>query len=237
MRNNQKTLIGFLSLLLIASIALNVLLVQDNNEIQVQIEKRDNLIKAKQANDSILAAQSSANEKITEKYIDNCGILIDGHKVTTDQLVLFIRDQIKESSKLQKEADSLSKELYSLKKELYSSADSLKIYKTFNELTKRNLKVNFKVTQDDISRTISIKLPLDSLTAYKEITQLIEKDYGIKYLIEYKNNQFVLHNQFSKADSAQMIFPYYKDKLHKNESGKWVIELPEKIKNEKKKKK
>jgi hypothetical protein len=237
MKNKMKILIGFLSLLLIASIALNVLLVQDNNEIQVQIEKRDNLIKAKQANDSLLSAQTTTNEKIIEKYIDDCGILINGRKVTTDQLLLYIKDQIKESEQLKKELDLLERELY-------LNADSLKIYKTFNELTKRNLNVSFKVTEKDMKRTISIMLPLDSssaykdsLTAYKEMTRLIEKDYGIKYLIEYKNNQFVLNNQFSKADSAKMIFEYYKDKLHKNKSGEWVIELPWKMKFEKKNKK
>lgn len=233
----MKTIIGFLSLLLVASIALNVLLVQDNNEIQVQIEKRDNLIKEKQANDSLLSAQATANEKIKEKYIDECGILINGKKVTTDQLVLFINDQIKESDKLQKELDSLKKEFYLLKIESYTNKDSLKIYKTFNELTRRNLNVNFKVTKEDMKRTISIDLPPDSLSAYKKIIQLIEKNYGIKYLIEYKNDQFILNDQFSKADSAQMIFQYYKDKLHKDESGKWVIELPKKIDIENKKKK
>lgn len=244
MKNKTKTLIGFLSLLLIASIALNVLLVQDNNEIQVQIEKRDNLIKEKQVNDSLLATQTTTNEKIIEKYIDDCGILINGRKVTTDQLLLYIKDQIKENEQLKKELDSLKRELYSLRKELYISADSLKIYKTFNELTKRNLNVSFKVTEKDMKRTISINLPLDSLTAYKdsltaykEMTQLIEKDYGIKYLIEYRNNQIVLNNQFSKADSAKMIFEYYKDRLYKNKSGEWIIELPWKMKFEKKNKK
>ena len=223
MKNQNKILVVILSFIFLLSIALNILFISDNKDLQLQIEKRDKVFKERQTNDSILASQKSTNERIIEKYVDDCGIMIGGRKVTSDELLLYINKQIEENRQLEKE--------------LNLCKDSLSIYKTFNDLTKKNLKVNYKVSEDKTRRTISIDLPDDSLKIYKRIVKLAERDYGIVYQTELKDNTYVITKQFTKCDSALMIFKYYRNKLYKEDSGTWTIELPEKSKTENKKKK
>jgi len=223
MKNNMKRILSILSLLIILLTGGCILLLYNNNELKIQIEKRDILINDKQINDSIFLENTLKNKKIIERYINDCGILINGKKVTTEELLIFITRQIEERDKLQNE--------------LVKCKDSLSIARAFNELTRKNLKVNFNLSENDSIRKYSIRLPLDSSIVYKKIIQSIEKEYGIKYTIQRKDDVLYYQKSFSKVDSALLVYKYYKSKLHSDESGDLFIDLPEQKKIDDKRKK
>jgi hypothetical protein len=54
---------------------------------------------------------------------------------------------------------------------------------------------------------------MDSLQTLTRILELIKRDYGIKYTVKREGNYKIFERQLSKADSAIVLFPYYKDKL------------------------
>lgn len=54
---------------------------------------------------------------------------------------------------------------------------------------------------------------MDSLQTLIRILDLIKRDYGITYKVKREGNYKIFERQLSKADSAIVLFPYYKDKL------------------------
>jgi len=72
----------------------------DNENLEVQIEKRDTLIRQMQLKDSLFTAQSQKNQSVVEKYISDCNIIINGKKVSSDELVQFLNKQIREIDQL-----------------------------------------------------------------------------------------------------------------------------------------
>ena len=54
---------------------------------------------------------------------------------------------------------------------------------------------------------------MDSLQTLTRILELIKRDYGITYKVKREGNYKIFERQPSKADSAILLFPYYKDQL------------------------
>lgn len=209
---NPKILISLIIILLLFLCGTIIVLLNDNKNLQEQVLVREKLIREKQVNDSILLSQSTHNEKIIEKYISECGILVNGKKLTTDELVQYMNKQFEEINDINKKLNILN--------------DSLNIYKSFYYLTKKNLKVDFKMTEDKNGRMMVFSNPTDSSKIYKELYKMIEKEYGIRYEVKFVDDYMKVSKSFSKVDSALLIFKYYKDKLKKGEGDTWTIELP-----------
>lgn len=203
----------------IISVGFNILFFLETENLQNQIDNRDKLIQEKLEADSNLALQSEKNINKMDQYFDGCGILINGTRVSTEDLLNFIKNKIEENEKLQEALNNT----YS---ELNYYHDSLMIYKSFAKLAKDRLDIDFSVSGDSAERYLSINMPQDSLTVYKKITEIISENYGIKYNFETRNNEIFFKKEFSQVDSALMIYDYYKDKLYKNAEGSWIIILP-----------
>ncbi len=70
----------------------------------------------------------------------------------------------------------------------------------------------------------------DSLFISKKIIQLVKQDYGISYEVTRAGNKFSIVRNPSTADSAVILFPYYKHKLKKDTiAGQWLIITESKI--------
>lgn len=210
--NGKKIIELIILIILILSLGLNLILSYDSDELQNQIYQRDLLIKERQTADSLLSLQNENNERIVKKYIDDCGILINNKKVSTNDLLKFINETMDLNDQL---IDSLN-----------SIQDSLSIYRAFKELAKKNLDIDFKVNQDSLKRYVTIELPFDSLSVYKDIINLVELNYGIKYYVTSKESTYSFSKDFSKVDSALMIFDHYRHKLKSNGDGTWTVSLP-----------
>lgn len=159
---------------------------ENNQDLNDQIIKRDNLIKEMQKNDSTLGIQNRKNAEIITKYISECDIIIDGKKLSTSELVNYLRN------------------LYTEKYRLQFLYDSLKI-----------------MSEYDKKRAVE----LDSIRVYKMLYQLAERDYGIKYTIENHENSRTISHVKTKVDTALLIYPYFKDRITIDSSGKIKIKL------------
>ena len=205
MRNNRiknKVTLLVLATLLSASVVINFILNDNNQQLQYQIELRDSTLNKINVSDSILCAQSIKNSEIIEKYINNCSFLLNGKEITSEELILYVEKII----------------------------DSLKIYKTVYNLTKENLNLDFNITEMDNGKIVTLEMPYDSLKKYKILYEMAVKEYGFKYIISKNNQDLIIQKEFTKVDSALIIFEYYRDKLFKSEDGNWGVIIEKEIK-------
>lgn len=238
---------SFLFVLIIGLIGIAFLLFQDNGDLKNEINRKDSLIKNTRVLDSTLFSQQKKNKSIVEKYISDCNIVINGKKVTTEELIVYMNKQIDVINTLNRTvtafADSLAKCRFSLsvekqtssfyKKKYVESTDSFEVYKIFYDLAKRNLKTDFSIKKDDSSnnQTISLKMPpesplKDSLFLYKSLYKFAHERYGIQYEYTFKDGTINATNKSDKLDSALIIWEYYKNRLKKDKNGDWIIKTP-----------
>ncbi|MBN8653419.1 MAG: hypothetical protein J0L67_18470 [Cytophagales bacterium] len=65
---------------------------------------------------------------------------------------------------------------------------------------------------------------MDSLVINSKIVELAKRDYGVNYKVEKSQSGFTFVREISKADSAIILFPYYKDKLKRDTlTDSWII--------------
>lgn len=205
MKNKQslnRILLVTLVSLFLASGTVNIFLSNNSTELQNQLELRDSTINKINVADSILCAESMRNTEIIEKYIDNCNFILKGKTITAEELILYTQ-QIN---------------------------DSLNLYRAFHNLTKKNLNIDYNISKCEDGRVISMEIPQDTLGIYKILYETAVKKYGIDYETKSENGDLVILNNFSKVDSAMLIFDYYKDKLTKDENGNWMIIVEKKVK-------
>lgn len=214
------------------------LLYENKIELEEQISRRDELIRKKEISDSTLLAQSKKNESTVEKYISDCGILINNKKVSTDELIQFLNIKLEKINSLENRIYRLQDSISQLESKLLNEKtekndcliklritnDSLSIYKSFYNLAKKNFKTDFTVD----GKILTINIPKDTLSIYKTLYEMAQDDYGISYNVKEDNQYRTITRKITKADSALMLFKYYKDKVSRDSTGKiWYIETPE----------
>jgi len=66
---------------------------------------------------------------------------------------------------------------------------------------------------------------LDSLSINRKIVELVKRDYGVSYEVTpTKTGNYYFKRNFSRADSALIIFPYFRDKITTDTTtGNWII--------------
>jgi hypothetical protein len=227
----------FFFILFIASLVGVVILYENKIDLEEQITKRDELILMKEIADSIHLTQSQKNASIVEKYIYDCGILINNKKVTTDELIEFIKSKINVINSLESKINSLEDSIYELKYKisneraakneylswLEKERDSLAIYRSFYNLAKQNLNTDFTIN----GKILTIYIPKDTLSLYKTLYEMAKADYGISYNVKEDDTYRIITRNITKADSAIMLFKYYKDKITRDSTGNiWYIETP-----------
>ena len=110
----------------------------------------------------------------------------------------------------------------------------------FNNLLEENAKLKDSLyycqTQaiSGISRTEYYKKKyfsyFDSTSFYKLGFKSAMKDYGIQYDIKRNDSVFIVKRLFTKADSALLLFPFYKNQIRKDPlTDNWIITYEEKV--------
>lgn len=211
--NKYKLSVIVLSLGLTIAIILLSILYNDNMNLENQVLKREKLIKKTVVKDALLSKQKTKSDSIIERYISDCGIMIDNKKVSTEELLSYLYIQNQQINDLNNSNNDLN--------------DSLRIYKSFIDLSKRNLKVDYSVKKEKNKFVSSITLPNnDSLRIYKKLYELVKRDYGIVYNFEDKNDKTIISKNYTKVDSALYLYKYYKFALGGDSLGNVTVQLP-----------
>lgn len=166
----------------------------DNNiELQSAIGQRDTLIVSMQRGDSLYKSSLKGYSEIITKYVSDCNFVINGKKVSTQNLIKLINEILYQNETL---------------------TDSLIYYKRLSVVE------NFYKSEYE-KRLKSI---LDTLVINSKIVELAKRDYGISYKVEQQEKGFIFEREISKADSAIILFPYYKDKIKRDTTNEsWII--------------
>jgi hypothetical protein len=172
-RNNNIVQLIFQIIPILTGVGIAILsgvIYKNNQDLQSQIKKRDQLIKEVRYSDSLFSLQNKKNAEIITKYISECNIVIDGKQLSTEELITYIR----------------------------------KLY----------------------TENYNLQLELDSTRTYKSIYELIERRYGIRYILRKEGNSSFLTIPKSKVDTALMLYPYFKDRIRLDSiSGKTLIRV------------
>ena len=100
-----------------------------------------------------------------------------------------------------------------------------------------------KEYKDIVIRYINLQHKYNSLLEDKEsivyqaetqkmALELIENSFGISYESKRDSNEIYVKIHAEKADSAFMLFPYYRNRLKKSQGGTWLIEVEQNGKRE-----
>lgn len=195
----------------IAGVLLTILY-NDNKNLENQVLKRENLIKKTVVKDKLLSTQKTKSDSIIERYINDCGIMIDGKKVSTDELLKYLHSQ--------------NQEINNLKNININLNDSLSVYKAYTDMSKSTFNLKYSVQKQDNKIVSSMTSSTDSLKIYKKLYESIKRDYGIIYKLENQKNKTIFSREYSKADSALYLYKYYKHVLSGDSLGNITIQLP-----------
>lgn len=221
-KNTSSFTVVVLVIGLLTTIGISVLLYSDNRNLENQVLQREELIKKSIIEENNLTNQRTKSDSIIERYIQDCNILINNKKVTTEELLEYMNGKLNTIEQLQIENSAL--------------LDSLTKYKSYIELTKSNLNIEYKTEKKDNNLISTIIIPTDSLPIYKKIYELMKRDYGISYDLESDEEKIYYRKKYSKIDSALFVYKYYKHVLSGDSEGNITITLPE-IKEQKNRKK
>jgi hypothetical protein len=65
---------------------------------------------------------------------------------------------------------------------------------------------------------------LDTINIKSKIVELVNRDYGITYNVDTYDRGFTFSRNLSRADSAMVLFPFYKDRIKRDTAkGNWII--------------
>src|SRR5690606_10578110 len=176
------------------------LLYFDNKELEKQVLQREELIKKSVIEDNNFNNQKIKSDSIIERYIEDCNILINNKKVSTEELLEYMNSQLNAIEQLEIKNAKLS--------------DSLSQYKAYIKLTKSNLNVDYKTEEKDNKLVSTIILPTDSLKIYKKLYELMKRDYGISYDIDSDEQNTYYKKRYTKLDSALFVYKHYKHVLN-----------------------
>lgn len=95
-----------------------------------------------------------------------------------------------------------------------------------NELIRENERLKDSVYDAKSFYRDDLDQANDSLRTLSKIVELVQRDYGISYTVSYEGDYKLFYRNPSRADSAMVLFPYYKNKLSYDSISKaWKIEL------------
>lgn len=216
----------------ICLIIISIILYIDNNKLENQLIKSEALIDEIMIQDSINAIQKSNSNRIIEKYIEGCNILINGKEVSTEDLVLFMNEKIKENKNLSKSYNKLLKsynehvkEYNSLLKSKSNIEDSLSVYKSIVKYSEENFNIKYTVMKDT-DKYIAEIYSSDSIQYYKNIYENFKKMIKNKYHIDYQLEDGKDYLRFTKEPSKiDSLMLFYEDIYFKEKNGKIKIIL------------
>lgn len=199
-----KIIIFFLFMLFLGTSSLGVVLYEYNKDLQVQLKAREQLINNARLKDSLFVKETKRYADTITKYISDCEFTMNGKKISTAELLRITNEAINENQFLK---------------------DSLSYFNRLSELQNERIKryqevmVKCKELENDHIKA------LDSSNIYRKMVEITKRDYGIEFKVEKEGDQYIYSREkVSKADSALLLFPYYKEKLRRDStSNTWII--------------
>lgn len=207
---NTLLFIYLVSLVAIVSTTYNVLLFYNHSKIEKQLVKTNKLIDDMVSLDSISKNNKTDTEKVIEKYIDGCNILIDGKKVSTEDLVILINEEIKSNQDLSKDYNKLVGKFNELQLSNNRLSDSLAIYKAYTELSKKNLDIDYTISKNEEKYIVEMTMPIDSTSFYKSqydnLKEVIKNSFGIEYNVKFTEKSIIFEREQTKLDTLMMLY-------------------------------
>lgn len=169
-----------------------------NITLQEQIEERDKLIQ-----------DLSFNKELVEKYFD---IEID----TIKHMTYYTLKDKYQSRQIHKEIEKIR--ITELSKDSAAFADIKRMYYELED-DYSSLQHKYNNLVEDWNNNKNQK------EAQKIALSLIEKSFGITYESKIDSNNIYVKLHSEKADSAFLLYPYFKNRLNKTKEGTWTIEV------------
>lgn len=115
----KNKILLILVVLILALLSLSYILYTNNQNLIVEIEKRDDLIKKSQLSDSLNCAHTENYIKTVTEYITrDCSILIDNKKVSLDEFIKIYSDEVNKSYDYQNNILQLNDSIKTLTRQL-----------------------------------------------------------------------------------------------------------------------
>jgi hypothetical protein len=228
--NNAKKKISIVTLLLtmIITIILLGISVFYNIKLQDQIAKRDNIIQELTQHDSILKQimeikYDSITHTISYSYRIREGKILKYNQISDelDKSQKEYTDILNKNQKLLNENNQSIDDYNLLVNQYKSMLDNYQITnKKYSDLVQN---YNFNI---ETSKKLNVKFNSthDSLSIYKAIVSLINKNYSINYKIQIDGEFRKISISSEKLDSALVLLPYFRDRLTKDKDV-WKINL------------
>lgn len=229
-KNRIKTRMGrvvLLFLILLVFVSLGVSL-YFNETLQLQINERNVLIEDLTRSDSILKQimdfeYDSVNHSSSYSYRTRDGRILKYNELARDldesekkyeQISLKHSKILNDNNKDLEDFNTIVNDYNSLSQEYNSLLKSYKLLiGDYNEIVVRQRKYINDLNQVS-----------DSLSSFKIILRLIQKDYNISYSINTKGDIKSISVKSDKVDSALVLLPFFRDRLKLDrEKGMWEI--------------
>lgn len=211
--NNLPKLLLFVSI--IASLIANIVCIRYIDELETQIEQRDSIIsKLTFSNDLVKEYFDIVEDTVTQQTLYT---LKDEKKTKVIQTEteyvdnpVMVKTQFIRGDKVLSTDELLS---------IVNNGDSVYIEKIASLSKQYNSLVNeYNVLQKE---TRSLK---DTVIFQGMALGLIKRNFDIDYIGNLEGNTYHITLESSKADSAFMLFPYFKHKLKYDEkNNSWII--------------
>ncbi len=219
MQEKNKNIIIFIALTVaLTGVLFSVETYLNNVELKKQINSRDSTISKLIASNSLYNSSRKMYSDTITKYIENCEFYIGDKKLSTEELLKLVNEYIDQNTTMKKAATQIY--------DIDNKKDSL------HNLSKSLIRQQVSIYEEQYN------LYYDSTFIVSSILNLIKRDYGISYTVTKKGRTVIFQQNRSKADSAIILFPYFKKNLSYDSVAKvWNIKhFEEPIPRRKKKK-
>lgn len=169
-----------------------------NFELNKNLKQKDEILEKVLLKDSLFQNSKKIYSEKIDKYVQDCHYLVDGKKISSEQLA------------------KLMQELYLINNQ---KSDSIEFYIERCKIYKESNDKLYKAALNGVAFN-------DSLQVYKSLANEIKKRYGINDKVYIESNNLKILRPFNRADSAAIVFKFYKHTLRKEKDGNWVVVIP-----------
>jgi len=174
----------------------------DNQELQSTISDQNQLIKNITKNDSTHTSNTKSYSDVIKKYTTSYSIKIGKKEYTFDEFVKLY--------------DKIEQENYKIRDSLINALEIIKVLKSatskYDDLTKEYNKM--------------VRKQSDSTFIYRELFDSAKKLYGFNLHIQRDSaGSFILTRENSKADSADILYRHFKNRMKETSPGHYTIDI------------
>lgn len=197
----KKLLIGVIPVFFFfTAIFFAIYVAYNNEELKDQILKRDVMIGNSRIRDSLFNKNRDSTASVISKYTSDCSLIVGGKEVSLESL---------------------------LNKIVTLENEKLDLLKQFNEEEKKytkSLTTQIELGAENEKQKGMINVTTDSARLYKVMFDYVQRFYGTNVSFKQDGIKRFITREFSRADSALLLYKYFADKIKKDSvSGSWII--------------